>query len=723
MTKRKTGIGIFLSLIIALCLSLFLLCAVPVAVSAETVNDISDRVGRVESAEATAKVEAITGKTVAEVGNAMKARYATLKEERNLGTDSSGVKEWDGYVFQDFYGGDSTAMFDWGARGKNYFGLCYSVAKEEVFYIADGYAVEFEKLGGSKKTKLGEMLSDSGASLQVGDETWTLQLFENGYIRKDGDTFATVSGVTYNETNKSFVKIPTLTSDYGAKKGAAFTIGDKTYQNFENGYAEYYLLGEDYVVRNYANRNINSEGEATFVAKEVYAASTLSANIGENAAQKATVLNTTEKTEEEVRVLFADAFERAVASGYGLGVPASPIKIWNNLIIMDFKTGDGKFSFGGDRVSMSFIVYNPAARQAFAVCCYSVEFVNNELFPYGLPKADVKKNGSFTTESGNVSYAFMQEFENGLIYTTADGLPVGEKGLRYDAETEMFVSDVAPTVPKQYGAEQNRSTVDSITYIDYEKGCVTAVRSAEGYCTYTLHPGRNFDSDKVPQLLPLNSLIKKSDLLFDTSVDYGIEIETLRTAIYDEITAYYNAGYFLGFLEDRFKPWNDIDAQQFIWGDSSADPFKEEGRRHVAALALNKQTEKLCLMRDGVLDVWQENYSVLGFPKANGKYYADQGIMVQEFDSGFIVTDGLQSYAKTGIRLENFLEKFSAVKVPTHEKDESKGYIAEGSVVATTDGNKKNGCAGVIGGSVSAAAVIVLALGVVLIVVKRRKAK
>ena len=143
MTKRKTGIGIFLSLIIALCLSLFLLCAMPVAVSAETVNDISDRVGRVESAEATAKVEAITGKMVAEVGNAMKARYATLKEERNLGTDSSGVKEWDGYVFQDFYGGDSTAMFDWGARGKNYFGLCYSVAKEEVFYIADGYAVEF----------------------------------------------------------------------------------------------------------------------------------------------------------------------------------------------------------------------------------------------------------------------------------------------------------------------------------------------------------------------------------------------------------------------------------------------------------------------------------------------------------------------------------------------------------------------------------------------------
>lgn len=716
--KRKMRKRIWMPLVMALCLAACALCAVPLSARAETT---SANVGREEGPDATAKVQAITGKTVAEVGQAMRGRSAALGF--NLGTDSSGVKEWDGYVFQDFYGGDSTAVFNWGNRGQKYIGLCYSVATEAVYYIKDGYAVEFEKLGGSKKTKLGEMLSDSGASIRVGNETWTVQLFESGYIRKDGETFTTVSGVAYNEETKSFAKIPALTSDYGAKKGDPVTIGGKSYQNFKNGYCEYFLLGEDYAVRNFANRNIDAQGNVTFVEKSVYAASTLTCGLGENAEQKTTILQRTGKSETEVREMFAAAFERSVAAGFGLGVPCSSIKIWNNLIIMDFKLGDGRFSFGGDRVNMSFIVYNPAAQQAFAVSCYSVEFVNNELFSYGLPKSDVKKDGSFKTESGNVSYAFMQEFESGLIYTTADGLPVGEIGLRYNAETETFVSDVAPTVPKQYGTEKSRRTVDRITYIDYQKGCVTAVRSAEGYCTYTLHPGRNFDSNNVPQLLPLDSLIKKSDLLFDTSADYGITIEKLRTNIYAQIIEYYNMGYFLGFLEDRFKPWNGIDAQQFIWGDSTADPFKEEGRRYVAALVLNRQTGNLCLMRDGVVDVWDNNYSVLGFPKANGKYYLDKGITVQEFESGFIVTDGLQSYAKTGIRLEKFLEDYNAVKAPTHEKDESKGYIAESSTSVSSGGGKKSGCSGAVGGFECAAAGAVLALCAAGIVMRRRRAK
>ena len=52
-------------------------------------------------------------------------------------------------------------------------------------------------------------------------------------------------------------------------------------------------------------------------------------------------------------------------------------------------------------------------------------------------------------------------------------------------------------------------------------------------------------------------------------------VDALRDLVYNEIQRYYDAGFFVGFLEDSFKPWNDIDAQQFIWGDSTADPFKE----------------------------------------------------------------------------------------------------------------------------------------------------
>lgn len=690
------------------------------ALAKTDVLDITAVVGKAHDAGATAAVESLTGKTVAEIGALFKTRYATLKSARTPGVPSSGVKEWDGYVFQDFCLGDSSAAFNWGERGQNYFGLCYSIKTGEVYYIADEYAAEFEKLGGNKKTLLGEMLSDSGITLEVGNENWTLQLFDNGYIRDNDGAFEAVSGVTYDAASKKFVKQVTLTSEYGAKVGAALTVGGKSYQNFENGYSEYFLLGGDYVVRNYANRNIDAAGQVTFVDKSVYTAKILSANLGENDSQKATILATTEKTETEVRAMFASAMERAAQAGFGLGVPCSPIKIWNNIIMMDFKLGDGKFAFGGDRVNMSFIAYNPTAKQTYAVSNYSVEWVNNELFPYGLPQSEIRSNGSFKLGGGNVEYAYMQEFQSGILYTTKDGLPIGELGVRYDEASDSYVADIAPTVPKQYGTELDRKTVGRVTYINYQKGCVTATRNAEGYCTYALHPGRNFDENNAPQLLELEKLIKKSDLSFDTAVDYGIAIEELRTKIYDEITRYYNAGYFIGFLEDRFKPWNDIDAQQFIWGDSTADPFKEEGRRHVAALALNKQTGNLCIMRDGVLDVWQDNYRVLGFPKANGVYYAEQGITVQEFDSGFIVTDGLQSYVKTGTRLENFLAEYDRYQVPTHGKDENKGYIAEGSQGITTSSAKK-GCGSVVGGFASAAAGIALVSAAGAVMVRRRK--
>lgn len=708
--KRK-----WLPILLTLCLAVGAVCGLT-SFTAHAAEDISDQVGRVHDAAATEKVEAITGKTVAQIGDAMKTRYATLKEKRTLGQSSSGVKEWDGYVFQDFYGGDSTAMLNWGERGQHYFGLCYSVAEEAVFYIADGYAVEFEKLGGQKKTKLGEMLSDSGIELEVGNETWTLQLFENGYIRNNDGKFTVVDGMAYDSATKSFIKQVTLTSDYGAKKGSPFVIGGKSYQNFENGYAEYYLLGGNYAVRNFANRNIASDGTVSFVEKSVYAASTLTRELGENAAQKTTILETTGKTETEVRELFASAFERAVAAGFGLGVPCSPIKIWNNLIIMDFKLGDGKFSFGGDRYNMSFIVYNPEKEQTYAVCNYSVEFVGNEVFPYGLPQSDIQKNGSFKLGNASVEYGYMQEFKNGVLYTTKDGLPLGELGVRYDADSDSFIPDVAPSVPKQYGTEKNRKVVGNKTYLDYQKGCITATRNPEGYCTYALHPGRNFDANNEPKLLPLENLIKKSDLQFDTSANYGVEIEELRTLVYDEITRYYNNGYFLGFLEDKFKPWNDIDAQQFIWGDSTANPFQEDGRQHVAALALNPQTKTLSIMRDGVLDVWNTDFSILGFPKANGVYYPDQGITVQEFDTGFIVTDGLQSYSMTGTRLERFLQNFKRVETPTHGKDENKGYIAEGSIGVTDQG--KSGCGGVLGGSAFIGAALI---GVAVTVIMRRR--
>ena len=687
-----------------------------------SVLDISSRVGYEHDAAATQQVLALSnGKTVAEIGQAFKDRYAQLKDTVTVGTPSSGVKVWDGYIFEDFCYGESDATFDWGERGTNYSGLCYNPVTGEVFYITGGYASAFEKLGGGK-SDLGQMLSDSGISLTVDGEAWTVQLFENGYIREQNGSYEAVTGVAYDEDSETFVAQATLTGEYGDKVGSVFTVNGMYCQNFENGYAQYYLLGGDYVIRYYGNRNIAQDGTVTFVDDEDYNAEILTADIGENAEQAETIRSETGLDDSALRALFTDAMDRAVAAGFGLGVPCSPIKIWNGMIMMDFKLGDGRFSFGGDRYNMSFIVYNPDDGKAYAVSNYAVQWVNDEVFSYGLPVSDIHKDGTFKLNSAEIEYAYMQEFEQGVLYTTKDGMLVAELGVGYDEESDSYIPQVAPTVPEQYGDRTDMRTEGNYTYINYEKGCVTAERNNEGYYTYTLHPGRNFgDSSNEPTLLPLEDLIQKSDLQFDTTVDYGMAVEELRDSVYNEIQRYYDAGFFVGFLEDRFKPWNDIDAQQFIWGDSTADPFKEEGRRYVAALALNRETQELYLLRDEVLNVWQDNYAVLGFPTTNSTYYTEQGISVQEFDTGFIVTDGLQAYAITGDSLENFLQDFERVQVPTHEQDESKGYIAEGSTgnIGSPEGNGNTGL--IIGISCAAGVVVLAAVVTAIILIKRRK--
>lgn len=545
--------------------------------------------------------------------------------------------------------------------------------------------------------------------------------FFGKYQSEQNDSYEAVTGVAYDEDSKTFVAQATLTGEYGDKVGSVFTVNGMYCQNFKNGYAQYYLLGDEYVIRYYGNRNIARDGTVKFVEESVYTAK-ITDEIGENPEQAETIRNETGLIDSELQGLFVDAMKRAVSSGFGLGVPCSPIKIWNGMIMMDFKLGDGRFSFGGDRYNMSFIVYNPGDKKAYAVSNYAVQWVNDEVFSYGLPVSDIHKDGTFNLNSAEIEYAYMQEFEQGVLYTTKDGMLVAELGVGYDEESDSYIPQVAPSVPEQYGDRTDMRTEGNYTYINYKKGCVTAERNNEGYYTYTLHPGRNFgDSSTEPTLLPLDELIQKSDLRFDESVNYGMTVDALRDLVYNEIQRYYDAGFFVGFLEDRFKPWNDIDAQQFIWGDSTADPFKEEGRRYVAALALNRDTQKLYLLRDEVLNVWQDNYAVLGFPTTNSTYYAEQGISVQEFDTGFIVTDGLQAYAITGDSLENFLQDFERVQVPTHEQDESKGYIAEGSTgnIGSSGGSDNIGL--IIGISCAVGAVVIAAAVATIILIRRRK--
>ena len=385
-----------------------------------SVLNISSRVGYEHDAAATeAVLEHSNGKTVKEIGQAFQARYAQLKDTITLGTPSSGVKVWDGYIFEDFCYGESDVSFGWGDRSKNYSGLCYNPVTGQVYYITGEYASAFEELG-KGKSDLGQMLSDSGVSLTVDGETWTVQLFENGYIReKDDGSCEPVTGCTYDEDSKKFVAQATLTGEYGDKVGSVFTVNGMYCQNFENGYAQYYLLGGEYVIRYYGNRNIARDGTVTFVDESIYNAKIRTAEIGENLEQAETIRSETGLSDDSaLRALFTDAMDQAVKAGFGLGVPCSPIKIWNGMIMMDFKLGDGRFSFGGDRYNMSFIVYNPDDGKAYAVSNYAVQWVNDEVFSYGLPVSDIHKDGTFKLNSAEIEYAYMQEFKQGVLSGT-----------------------------------------------------------------------------------------------------------------------------------------------------------------------------------------------------------------------------------------------------------------------------------------------------------------
>ena len=64
-----------------------------------SVLEISSRVGYEDTNATEAVLKLSNGKTVTQIGQAYRDRYAELKSTITLGVPSSGVKVWDGYIF------------------------------------------------------------------------------------------------------------------------------------------------------------------------------------------------------------------------------------------------------------------------------------------------------------------------------------------------------------------------------------------------------------------------------------------------------------------------------------------------------------------------------------------------------------------------------------------------------------------------------------------------
>lgn len=650
-------------------------------------------------------------------------KYTSLKAVGyNIGLPSSGVKIWDGYIFQDFCYGDSTANL-FGDRGKRYTGLAYGVSTGDVYALYNGFAAQFERLN-QDKSKLGDFISDSGKVVRVKGEDWTVQLFEGGYIRLGADNATTVNlGKKYDEEKQDFVNVFTFSNEYGAKVGDIIEIsgGETSYQNFKNGYAKVTQVGGDFDYKYFANRNISADLQVTMVDKEFYLADAMSKKVevdGNDSIGKI-IPDLTPAKAEAVKTEFLSAVERSVTgSQYGIGLCVSNIKYWDNFIVLEFKDGDGKFKHDDSRQKMSIVVYNYQTSKAHVVGNYAHLWGYSTKNSIGNPSTDVQKNVTIKISGKDYTYLEFQEFDNGFICTNANGSINVELGYKYNSITKQYEPTAAPAVPSVFGKEIGRKSVGNNILINYEKASIEAELNLEGTrYNYIKYPGRNFNAENKPVLLPIDKLLKPADIRLDNT-DFGIDKEVLRTLIYEKFTEYYDIGYFLGYLEDIVKPWNDIFAQQFIHGDSSANPFNDS-RTNVCALAYNHNVSStpgvgtVILLADTELEVWNKSFGILYLPKTSRIYYAEKGIYIQEFMSGLIITKGKVSYYSTK-SLSKFLASYESNDKPSHNGSEKDGYI--NSSVDKID----KGCSSEMDGSLAPALLLPL-VGLAIIATRKKK--
>ncbi len=468
-------------------------------------------------------------------------------------------------------------------------------------------------------------------------------------IRK---VLVTRNAVTPNDIFKS------THSDFGNKVGAYFELNGTYYQNYELGYVEATISGNSYVARNHTGRNISDTGKLSKVGESEFAR--LLTRVGEEFATSgndnfAAPLKNADETKKVITQQFKEVYKNYFYSTdeeFMIGTQSSAVKCWDGYIVQDFSWGDSTFAFGGDRYSMSFIFYNfrmtddETKGKSFLVRSEEAKYWDENKTSLGYPTTNkMKKEVTLPGESESKTVSF-QVFEGGFLYNDPlTGALQYRSGFVYDESSNRFIAEATPYVDSRYGSYQTEFTSSDKTKIVkvYEKGSVVC-ELKNGEYIYSYRPARIYKSLDEYEWLKVDTFL--NDVGDSFATDYEDE-STISRKLKQKYKELYNGGkagqedeskrFFVGFKESAFHGnWNGVDAQQFILGDSTANPW-EGTRTNVAALVYNAETKTVVLLKDNPLYLWNKggNYNTYGAPLEDS--FEVDGDVFQKFENGLLV--------------------------------------------------------------------------------------
>lgn len=341
-------------------------------------------------------------------------------------------------------------------------------------------------------------------------------------------------------------------------------------------------------------------------------------------------------TADDVKTVFRNSYLNLLEEGIIPGYRCSWIKVWD-VVCVDYKyspNSDYGFDATGSaaRERMFTLVYSGVQDNVYGIGGDIWNLWRDDSVRRALG-APISNQIEGTTISG-LYFNRIQLFEQGYVYENARGALVVEYGVTTDKNYENFQYTASPTdKPSQYGGEVERFTATednrNVVYINYQRGAVKATETYAklGYL-YDYYPGRNFEavgSKYEPKLLAYEDLYSENDFTcqpvyndifnggFNTDGEY---VKGVKEQLIEKIKSLLDEGYFPGFLESNFQAWNLVACQQFIYGDSTANPWGGDSRTNVSALIYNAVQKKIFLMKNSFMELWgsTQAYMQLGAP-------------------------------------------------------------------------------------------------------------
>lgn len=470
-------------------------------------------------------------------------------------------------------------------------------------------------------------------------------------------------------------------SDFGNKVGDYISLNGKYYQNYELGYVEATVNEKSTILKNYTGRKITSEGQKTKIGKDEFqrlldrVANEFATTGNDNFAAS---LKNPEETKKTITKEFKELYEKYFYSTddeFMLGVQSSLVKCWDGYIVQDFIWGDSTFGFGGERYNVSVIFYNyritddETKGKAFLLRSEEAKYWDENKTLLGYPTTNKMKKSIIlpgTTESQMVSF---QAFEGGFLYNDPlTGALQYRSGYVYNEETNTFIAEATPYVDGRYGAYQTEFANEDESKVVkvYDKGSIIC-ELKNGEYVYSYRPARIYKSLDEYEWMKVDNFLNEVGDSFATDYEDQNTISRKLKQKYKEL---YNGGkagqedeskrFFVGFKESSFHGnWNGVDAQQFILGDSTANPW-EGTRTNVAALVYHAATKKVVLLKDNPLYLWNKggNYNVYGAPVEDSFEVEDD--VFQKFENGLLVI--LKNNVDTAFFYKGTYEEYVAGK-------------------------------------------------------------